>query len=74
MTIRDLIQSKLEQLDEAALQEIYTFVQEVAQKQANLRPGLLSKLREIKIDAPSDFATNLDSYLNAGHNDSARFS
>jgi hypothetical protein len=69
MTTLDLIQAKLTQLDESHLQEIYAFIQKIpTQKPVAARPGLLTKLRQIQIEGPPDFAENLDFYLNQEHN------
>jgi hypothetical protein len=69
MSTLDLIQAQLTQLDESHLQQIYVFIQALPQPApATTKPGLLSKLRQIQIDAPPDFAENLDQYLNQEHN------
>lgn len=68
MTTLDLIQAKLIQLDESNLQQIYAFIENISQPHsATAQPGLLSKLRQIQIDAPSDFSENIDQYLNQAH-------
>jgi hypothetical protein len=66
MTTLDLIQSKLTQLDESNLQQIYAFIENLPQP--TTKSGLLKKLRQIQIDAPTDFTSNLDQYLNQDQN------
>lgn len=39
-------------------------IKEVSQEQLPRKKGVLSKLKEIKIQAPEDFAQNIDIYLN----------
>ncbi len=64
MMTLDLIQAKLTLLDESNLQQIYAFMENLPKP----KPGLLNKLRQIQIDAPSDFSGNIDHYLNQDHN------
>lgn len=61
MSIREQIVSKVQQLPESTLREIYEFVEKVCEEQEN--PGLLKRLQRIKIDGPPDFSRNLDLYL-----------
>jgi hypothetical protein len=69
MTTLDLIQAQLADLDESNLQRIYAFIQQLPRPTPSTpQPGLLNKLRQIQIDAPPDFAANLDQYLNQEHN------
>jgi len=75
MTTRDLIQSEIDQLDELSLQIIYTFIQQMPEKSRKIpSTGLLSKLRQITLDGPEDFAENVDFYLNESHHDKAYLS
>ncbi len=67
MTTLDLIQSKLIHLDEPSLQQIYSFMEQLSTATSS-KPGVLSQLRQIQINAPTDFAENLDHYLNQSHN------
>ena len=39
-------------------------MKEVSEKKSNKKKGVLSKLKKIKIQAPEDFAENIDFYLN----------
>lgn len=61
ITTCDLIQSEIDQLDEFSLQIIYTFIQQMSEKSQKIpSTGLFSKLRQIKLDGPEDFAENVD--------------
>ncbi len=69
MSTLELIQAQLPELDESNLQQIYAFIQALpASAATRAKPGILSKLRQVQIDAPADFAENLDQYLNQDHN------
>lgn len=39
-------------------------MKEVSEKKSKKKKGVLSKLKKIKIQAPEDFAENIDLYLN----------
>jgi uncharacterized protein YggU (UPF0235/DUF167 family) len=39
-------------------------MKEVSEKKSNKKKGVLSRLKKIKIQAPEDFAENIDLYLN----------
>ena len=68
MTTRDLIQGEIDRLDELSLQKIYGFIQQMStQSEEKPSSGLLAKLRQIKLDGPTDFAENIDLYLNEPH-------
>lgn len=53
MTTLDLIQSRLSDLDESTLQQIYAIIQQLSPT-VNSNPGLLSQLRQIQIDTSSE--------------------
>jgi hypothetical protein len=63
MTIKDLIKAEVENVEEDRLDELYGMVRSFSRKEAS-KPSLMSRLREIQIDAPEDFAENFDLYLN----------
>lgn len=64
MTIKERIQSEIDNLPEEALEELYELVQQfAARKSGAAEPGLLAKLARVKIEAPPDFASNLDAYM-----------
>jgi hypothetical protein len=64
MTAKDKIQAEIARLNEEYLDELYILIKDFAQSKQQLKkPSLMSKLKQIKINAPEDFASNLDSYL-----------
>lgn len=65
MAIKELIHAEIDKIGEESLGELYEIVQQFAQsKSASGETSALSKLKRIKIQAPVDFAANLDLYLN----------
>lgn len=64
MTTRELIQAEIGKVPEDRLDELYALVRSfVASKAASPRPGIMANLRRVRIEAPADFAANLDLYL-----------
>lgn len=64
MTAKDNIKAEIDSLHEEYLDELYLLIKDFAQSKQNLRThSFMSKLKQIKIDAPEDFASNLDSYV-----------
>jgi DNA polymerase/3'-5' exonuclease PolX len=64
MTLKDLIYAEIDKLDEQNLTELYAVIQNFTQiKSSQTKTGALQKLKQIKIQAPEDFAANLDLYL-----------
>jgi len=65
MSTKELIQAELDRLSEPALQELYPVVRDFVARKAPAakKPGVLSQLKEIRIDAPEDFSRNLREYL-----------
>jgi hypothetical protein len=64
MITKELIYNEIEQLNDEYLDEAYTLIRNLAQANRHeKKPGLLSKLRQIHIAGPEDFAKNLDLYL-----------
>lgn len=61
MTIREEILTKVQNLPESVLPQVYDFVEKIKEKEEE--PGLLRRLQKIKIEAPSDFAENIDLYI-----------
>lgn len=69
MTIKELIYSEIDQIEEVYLKDLYQVVTLFVQsKQPQKKPSLMTKLRQIQIDAPEDFAANLDIYLSGEKN------
>ncbi len=66
MTTKELIYSEIDQIEEVWLRDFYQVVTLFVQsKQPQKKPGLMTKLRQIHVDAPEDFAANLDIYLSS---------
>lgn len=64
MTKRELIEAEIGRIPEDRLDELYGIIRDfAAENAASAEPGILAKLREIRIEGPSDFAKNLDLYL-----------
>ncbi len=64
MTTRELIQAELDRLSEEQLDELYRVIQRLARaKEEGWNASLMSRLQQIRIDAPEDFASNHDLYL-----------
>lgn len=57
----------MSKLDEGEMNHLLTITENVSRKGSQPIPpqqtGLLSKLRQIKIEAPEDFSTSLDAYM-----------
>ena len=64
MISKELIKAEIERVPDERLDVLYSVVKEFA-RPASVDSGrsLMSKLREISIDGPEDFAENIDLYL-----------
>lgn len=63
MTTKELIQEEIDDLSEEELKEVYRMLKEFTRvKSKNNKQSLMSKLRNIRIDGPEDFAANFDQY------------
>ncbi len=61
MTTKELIYGEIDQIEEVYLEDLHQIITLFIQsKQPQKKPGLMTKLRQIQIDAPEDFAANLD--------------
>ncbi len=64
MTTKEMIYSEISQIDDSCLDDLYQLIRQFVQKkQLRNKPSLMAKLRQIQIDAPEDFAANLDLYV-----------
>jgi hypothetical protein len=62
---KELIKAEIDRVDEERLDELYDLVRRFARgKGSKEKPTLMDRLKEIEIDAPEDFATHFDLYLN----------
>lgn len=62
MTAKELIQAEIDDLSEEELKEVYRLVKEFTRSKTN-KLSLMARLRNIRIDAPEDFAANFDLYM-----------
>jgi len=64
MSTKELIHAEIDSVSEEYLDELYRLIKHFTQsKQHAQKPSFMAQLKSIKIDAPQDFATNLDLYL-----------
>lgn len=63
MTVKQLIHAEIDNIPEEELDEVYQLIKEFRDKNKSKKKGILSKLKEIKIQAPEDFSVNFDNYL-----------
>jgi hypothetical protein len=70
MTLKELIYAEINKIEEDNLDELYQFVKQLAIAKSAAKPktGILNKLKRIKIQAPVDFAANIDQYMNGEKN------
>lgn len=65
MTLKELIYEEINKISEDNLAELYEVVKQFAEvKSTHGKIGALTKLKQVKIQGPVDFAANLDLYLN----------
>ena len=64
MSTKELIQAELDTLSDEELDALYALIKQFIQSKRPAKPqSLMTALRGIQIDAPSDFAANLDLYV-----------
>lgn len=64
MISKELIKSEIEKVPDNRLEELYSLVKTYSQPTGNGDGrSFMSKLREITIEGPDDFAENIDLYL-----------
>lgn len=65
MTLKELIYAEINKIEEDNLDELYQFVKQLANTKSatKSKTGILNKLKRIKIQAPVDFASNVDLYM-----------
>ncbi|HEY2291698.1 MAG TPA: hypothetical protein VGM86_13445 [Thermoanaerobaculia bacterium] len=63
---KELIKAEIDRVDEEHLDELYEVVRRFARggQGGKEKSTLMDRLTEIEIDAPEDFATHFDLYLN----------
>ncbi|HKI31735.1 MAG TPA: hypothetical protein VKA46_07695 [Gemmataceae bacterium] len=63
MTTKERIQAAIDTIGDEDLDELYSVIRNfAATKAAQPTTGIMAKLKGIKIEAPADFAANLDQY------------
>jgi len=70
MTTKEMIEREIDGLSEEHLNELYALIRDFAnaRKQSG-KETFMSKLRRVQIDAPEDFAANLDLYVSGEKRD-----
>jgi hypothetical protein len=64
MSTKELIQAELDTLSDEDLDTLYALIKQFIQSKRPAKPrSLMATLRGIQIDAPPDFAANLDLYV-----------
>ena len=64
MISKEQIKSEIDRIADERLEELYSLVKSYSQEETFTGgPSLMSKLKEITIDGPDDFAENVDLYL-----------
>jgi hypothetical protein len=64
MSAKELIQAELDTLSEEDLDALYTVIKQFIQSKRHAKPrSLMATLRNIQINAPPDFAANLDQHV-----------
>ncbi|NUO81463.1 hypothetical protein HUU05_15405 [candidate division KSB1 bacterium] len=65
MITKEQLHSEIDNLSDEYNDELYSVIKSFAAVRGNGRkPSFMSKLKSIKIDAPEDFAANLELYMN----------
>ncbi len=67
MINRELVKTEIDLIQEQYLEILYQFIKTLQKAKTNNPPpqsSLMSKLKQVKIQAPSDFTKNIDVYLN----------
>ena len=63
MSTKERIQAVIDAVPDESLDELYKVVRTFADAHnGKKQPGIMERLKRIKIQAPVDFATNLDQY------------
>ncbi|MDB9307304.1 hypothetical protein PN471_01250 [Aphanizomenon sp. CS-733/32] len=63
MTTKELIQAEIDKIPEQELNELYQLIKDFTNKKNSTKKGILSQLKQIKIQGPTDFSVNFDKYL-----------
>ncbi len=64
MATKQEIQAEIDSLNEEYLDELYLLIKDFAQSKVHQKKNsFMSKMKQIKINAPEDFAANIDLYV-----------
>jgi len=64
MISKDDIKKEIDTVTEDRLDELHQLIEKLtSQPGASNEDSLISKLRQVEIDGPSDFSTNIDIYI-----------
>jgi len=64
MVTKEILRTQIDQISDEDAEALYQLIQTFVQaRRREKKAGLLARLRQIKIEAEPDFATNLDQYL-----------
>jgi ferritin-like protein len=67
MTTKQMIQEKIEGLSEEQLKQVYDMIEQLNSSENTVKKqSLMSRLREISIDAPEDFSVQVAISLGRG--------
>jgi len=64
MPTKELVKTEIDTLSDEQLDKLYQLIQDLKGSDEQAQPSLMETLMDIKIDAPEDFSTNHDLYLN----------
>ncbi|OBQ32244.1 MAG: hypothetical protein AN487_22745 [Anabaena sp. CRKS33] len=62
MTVKELIQAEIDKIPEEELNNLYQWIKEFTDKKNSNKKGILSQLKQIKIQGPTDLSMNFDKY------------
>ncbi len=63
MDTRELIHQEVDSIKAEYLDELFEIIRRFSQSKRSRKPGLMSKLKSIAIEAPEDFAAHHDLYV-----------
>ncbi len=65
---KEIIKEEIEKVSDEDLETLYKYVKHLAEikPKKQSKESFMAKMRKIKINAPSDFAANIDEYLYGG--------
>jgi len=62
MTTKELIQAEIDKIPKQELNEVYQLIKDFTDKKNSTKKGILSQLKQIKIQGSTDFSVNFDKY------------